>query len=555
MILSRNRFRKPRVNRALSVGLLAALAVVGAAVGVARSQDETENSKLAVPMAVQWKFSSNYIPNNPASPAISGDTLYFSAGNRMYAVDRRTGAQKWRYPTDTVLNTFVAATPAVGQDAVYFSAGDGLYALNLTDGKPRWPYYNVKGGALTTPLVIGDTIYFVGTSGRLYAVDANTGASKGGIWKQGGSEGIEVGDLVADYARIDDMIYFVTSDEILSGLSLTTGVRKWGQRLQESDPRVSMPVISGESLFVAAGSNLLSFRRMNGQPRWAVPFPNNIVAPPVADKDGNTYVVTGDRTIFALDPRGRGLWRQPATVEYEVLAQPLLVENLLVVATTMGYVYAFDTATGALKWNYAIQPSSAYPTGIPTLTNIAASPITANGTLFVLSDDGALTAFRSDAPDGLPPTVTPVEPEKGEYLNGRPPFKISAKVSDDGSGLRLDTLSLKLDNREIPRRPYGREFFDKPGFAFNPDTGLIEYNILDSAGETRAEILRDGHHTATISAKDWMGNTVVKSWTFYIDDTLPKRARRQPGTQTGPGAGPGPGPGSGGPGKGGGGDG
>lgn len=551
MILSRCRFQRPRINHARSVGLLVAFAVAGAAVSVARSQDTANEGKLTVPMAVDWKFSSNYIPNNPASPTVAGDTIYFSSGNRVYAVDRRTGAQKWRYPTDTTLNTFVAATPAANEDTVFFSAGDGLYALNASDGKPRWPYYNVKGGALTPPHILGDTVYFAGTNGRLYAVDPKTGASKGGIWKQGNTEGIEIGDLVADYAQSDDMIYFVSADGILSSLSLTTGVRKWAQRLQEADPRVSMPVLSGESLFLAAGSNLLSFRRMNGQPRWAVPFPTQIVAPPVADSEGNTYVVTGDRAIYAVDPRGRGLWRQPAMVEYEVLAQPLLVNNILVVATTMGYVYAFDTATGALKWNYAIQPSSASPSAIPTLTNIAARPVAAGDSLLILSDDGSLTAFRHNAPDGLAPTVTPIEPTQGEYLNGRPPFKISAKVIDDGSGLHLDSLSLKLDDRPIPRRPHGREYFDKPGFAFNPDTGYIEYTIFDSSGEGRAEILRDGHHTVTISAKDWMGNTVVKSWTFYVDDTLPRRARRQPGTQTGPGSGGGPGIGGGGKGAGG----
>jgi outer membrane protein assembly factor BamB len=529
MILSRNRFLKSRP----AYGLLATLAVVGAAVGVARSQDAKSDAdaKLAVPMAVQWKFSTNYAANNPASPTVAGETVYFSSGNRIYAVDRRTGAQKWRYPNDNALNTFVVATPVVSDGTVFFTAGDGLYALNAADGKAPWPHISIKGGAVTRPLVVGDTVYFAASNGRFYAVDVKTGGARGGVWNQGGKEGLEVGDLVADYTNADDMVYFVTSNEILSSLSLTTGVRKWAQRLNESDPRISMPVVSGESLYVASGSNLLSFRRSNGQSRWSIPFPNHIVAPPVADSAGNTYVVTGDRAIYALDPRGRGLWKQPATVEYEVLTQPLLVGTTLIISTTLGNVYAFDTATGAMKWNYAIQPSSARPDGIPTITNIAATPTVADGTLYVVSDDGALTAFRADAPDSLPPTILRLEPEQGEYLNGRPPFRISAKIADDGSGLRLDTLTLKLDDRNIPRRPSGRAYSDKPGFFYNPDTGLIEYTIFDSSGEGRAEILKDGHHSATISVKDWMGNTLVKTWTFYIDDTLPKRSKQPSGNQ------------------------
>lgn len=165
---------------------LAALTVAGAVAFAARPQDteaksDMDNSKFGVPMAVQWKFSSNYIPNNPASPSVTGDTVYFSSGNRLYAVDRTTGAQKWRYPKDNTLNTFIAATPAVYNGTVFLSTGDGLYALDTETGMPRWPQINIKGGAQTTPLIMGNTVYFASSTGKIYAVDAKTGAARGGI--------------------------------------------------------------------------------------------------------------------------------------------------------------------------------------------------------------------------------------------------------------------------------------------------------------------------------------------------------------------------------------
>ena len=49
---------------------------------------------------------------------------------------------------------------------------------------------------MTRPLLQGDTVYFASTNGRMYAVDAKTGAPRGGAWSQGGKEGIEVGEVV-----------------------------------------------------------------------------------------------------------------------------------------------------------------------------------------------------------------------------------------------------------------------------------------------------------------------------------------------------------------------
>ncbi|MCS6775487.1 MAG: PQQ-binding-like beta-propeller repeat protein [Chloroherpetonaceae bacterium] len=509
-----------------------ALLLAGALTGTARSQDTARDTtpapaKVSVPMAVHWKFSTTYAPNNPASPTVSEDTIYFSSGNRLYAVDRATGAQKWRYPSDNTLTGFIAATPTVAEDTVFFSTTDGMYALNTADGRQRWPHINIKGGAYTTPIVLNNTVYFASSNGRLYAVDARTGASIGGIWKRDNVEGLPIGDLIADVAIADETLYYVTSDEVITAINLSNGARRWAQRLTAADPRTCKPVVSGETLYVAAGSNLVCMRRANGQLRWSLPFPNNLVAPPAVDSEGNAYVVTGDRQVYAIDPRGRALWKQPAQVEYEVIAEPLAADNHLFVATTMGHLYAFDTATGALRWHYAIQPSSSNPMAIPSLTNVAARPIVAGGTLFVLSDDGALTAFRADAADTLPPIVNRLEPEQGDYLNGRPPFRLAAKIIDDGSGLNLNTLTMQLDGTPLRRREPGRENADRPGYAYNPDTGMVEYIIFATSGEGRAEVLRDGHHTVTVSVQDWKGNTATRTWTFYIDDTLRKRSRIQ----------------------------
>ena len=184
----------------------------------------------------------------------------------------------------------------------------------------------------------------------------------------------------------------------------------------------------------------------------------------------------------------------------------------------------FDAATGALAWNYTIEPTSSNPATVPTITNIAAKPTVANGTLYILSDDGAVTAFRGDQPDTLAPQITNLYPIQGDYLNGRPPFLVSAKVTDEGSGLRMDTLKLKIDDRSIAPRPTGRDNLFKPGFFYTPESQTISYNMQESSSAGQ-NALSDGHHTATISVADWKGNVSTKTWSFTIDDTIPRRSR------------------------------
>lgn len=538
-----------RRNARLSVSLaLLTLAGVGAvAIRATKAQDARPRTasltssrradisgKLTTPMAVEWKFTGAYFPNNPAALVVSEDTGYLATGNRVFAISLKTGAQKWRFPTDGFLPTTVQVTPTLDKGTLYVGTGEGLYALDAETGKPKWPRYALRNtGVSTSPQVEGDTVYFSTDNGRFYALNANTGEALRGIWSEKNREGIEIGsDISTDFVLSNGMMYYITSDDVLHALSLSSKTQRWASRLDgESMP----PVLSGESIYLAAGNTLSAWRASTGQRRWVRPLPAATTAPPVVDQNGNAYVVTSDRYIYALDQQGRGLWKQAPRVDYEVFAQPLVVGDNLIVATAGGGVFAFDTTSGQLKWNYVIHPSATDPNYIPTIINVMTRPAVVGDTLYVATDDGTVTAFRGAAGDLTPPIVTVVEPEAGDYLNGRPPFRVRAKIVDDGSGLNLSTLRVELDGNAIPRRMQATDLSDKPGFFYNTDDDTLEYTTVESeAGKSNA--LSDGHHTISISVKDWKGNTATKSWSFYTDDTIPRRRRdpNQPGNR-GPG--------------------
>jgi|SRR5579884_348960 len=497
---------------------------------VALTQSGQSTTTIDTPLAVLWKFTGEAVALNHAAPIVTDDSVYLSAGRRVYAVDLNTGGLRWRYPELDPLPALVTGSPVYSNGVLYFGAGDGLYALNAADGKEVWtPFRLTRSGVYTSPKLVGNNIYFAADNGRFYGIDARTGKLLGGAWGSPSQPGIPIGgDIVSDFA-IDEnnTMYYITAEQVMHAIDLATGVQKWAQRL-DMDVTSARPVVVGDTIYLAASNTLSAYRARSGYRVWAIPLPNEAATPPAVSADGTSYVPTTDGYIYAINSRGRGVWRQAPRLANEIMAQPLIAGNDLVVGTARGGVYVFNLATGGLKWNYSVIPSSVNAQEVPIDANVAAHPVAAAGTLYVVTDDGTMTAFRHDAPDTLAPEITVVEPLEGEHANGFPPFTISARIVDEGSGLNLDTLSFKVDDTTIPRqRGQLGDVLDpnlKPGYTYTSESGNVSYSTQESGAGTEMVGLSDGIHRATITVSDWMGNQATKTWLFYIDNSLPRRA-------------------------------
>lgn len=509
----------------------------------AAAQPDTQPAALTAPLSVEWRYTGVAFPNNPVSPIVSGGTVYYASGDRIYALDAASGSLRWNYPSGGFMANPVQADMALSGDTLFVPTGTGLMALDASDGHLRYPAFRSgAGGAVTTPVVSGPNVFFGSSDGRLFGLNTDTGQPINANW----GRGLQVGaDFMGDMASGGGTLYFATSNNVLHAVDAGAATQKWARDIDSGGENVT-PVLTGETLYLADGAVLSEWRVSNGQLLWRMAAHNPITASPAVDSNGNMYLVTSGLGVYALDPERRPIWKTVPTVDYDVNVQPVISGNLLIVCTSGGGVYAFDKATGALRWNYSIQPSSADPTHVPTVNRVASKPAVTGDGLYVLTDDGSLTLFRHDAVDEIPPVVSDLEPARGEYCSGEPPFTIKAKVVDSGSGLEPSSLQLHLDNQEIPRRANLAAAADKPGFVFNKDDSILTYTILPAETGV-SHTLTDGHHTATISARDWKGNEAVYSWIFTVGSTYPKE--KEPGQANGqgrPGGAPGGFPGKGG---------
>jgi outer membrane protein assembly factor BamB len=466
--------------------------------------------RLNFPLKLVWKLVAAMTidelgKQNPSSPVVENGVVYFCAGRRLYAVNAETGSLRWYYPTEA-LSSSIKTTPVVGKDLVYFGAGDGrVYAVTKDKGTLYWSF--VTKGIVNSSPVLSDGVLYVGSGDdRLYALDAETGEP---IWPGG----FRVRDDVnSSPAVADGMVYFLSNDMTLyaANASPSTEKPKWAVQVGGVSRNVS-PVVAENTVFVAAGNYLQAYQAKSGRLRWSLQLPNTITTTP-AYANGTLFFGCMDGRVYAATTAGKIKWATPLDLGVKSYSSPVVAGDTVIIAANKGTVVALNAETGVMRWSYTILPSS-LETGVKSkYVNIIASPAVSDGTLYVLADDGALYAFRYDAPDNTPPEVLRFTPPRDTPISGMPPVQIAAVFTDPGSGVRPDSISLKLDGEAV-------------NFRLLPEQGIIYYNTPVTQPVVPLE---DGLHTATLTLSDWAGNKTEMSWTFVIDN----RIRRETTTET-----------------------
>ena len=215
----------------------------------------------------KWRFAT--AGSIFSSPAVVDDVVYFgSAGGGFYAVDAASGSETWRFDAEGS----IASSPVVAHDAVYFTDRDGyLYALNAATGQELWRFrvsertFTAEGwdswdaGTWSSPAVADGTVYTGSSDGHVYAVDAATGAEKWRFKTRG--------DVWTAPAVANGVVYFGSYDTHLYAVDAATGAEKW--RYKTSYRIRSSPAVIGRVVvFGSKDGNLVAVDAERGEERW-----------------------------------------------------------------------------------------------------------------------------------------------------------------------------------------------------------------------------------------------------------------------------------------------
>lgn len=495
--------------------------------GDAQRSGVSSESDVRPPFSLLWRFTGDPQASNPCAPAVVGNTAYFATGSAragstsgggvVYAVDVRTGAQKWRYPgTGGLAGQAFTTAPLVQDGKLYIGASDGkLYILNADSGA-LVQTYQTGGPILSSPIIYNDILLFGSNDDTLYALNANE-SSLPSAWRAPyrTKDNINSAPIVAD-----GVTFFTTADQFLYAVAAATGRQMWSFRL----PFVTMnngPVYADSTLFVPSGPRLFAFLPRSGGTRWTQILSTDIAVPPVAE-GGIVYVVDKDRRMYAFTAnRGRPAagWETPITLPYTVIAPPTIIrgqnENdpgVLLVPTSRNLILCLSRADGKVLWEYALDPATNRLVLPPTLTAITAPLAVANGAVYALSDDGSLSAFRRDAPDSTAPDVRNLYPRPGTAVSGQGSLTFAAQVEDFGSGVDPDSIQMVLEGQALET-------------SYDRDRKLVYYRSQGRTGGA-SSALPNGRKTVTLTVKDWQGNTQTQTWGFTIDNSLPATVDR-----------------------------
>ena len=347
------------------------------------------------------------------------------------------GVERWRRE----FGAEVTSSPTIADGRVFVTTLDArIFAYSTEDGSLIWERQG-PGPMDASPIVADDRLYIAYRNSRLAALEIDTGEV---IW-----ESVISNPLFSWVNVADGSVYLSSQNGVIQSFDAGTGEKRW--EIDTGDGMFAPPSISeGMVIIPTRGNQVLVLVGETGQTRLSYVVPGAVEGAAAVSHGSAAF---GDVRGFvrAINIRSQNLplektvlrfWSQfyiwglapfpPAqsgtvwtqSIREEVWADAAITGNRAFFATREGNVYAFTLSGGQELWKTALGEEPAR-TGSPTVVNdvlyigsqtghlhaldivtgdhvwsldlgdsVSSAPAYADGSLFVLTDNGALIAFN-----------------------------------------------------------------------------------------------------------------------------------------------------------------
>lgn len=286
--------------------------------------------------------------------AVADGALFVTTGyGNLHRLEPATGREVWRQ----ALEALPSAAPTVAGGLVYLTTRDSrAWAIDADTGRVLWQIEGATAGAVlsngASPAIAGRAVIFPFGSGEVIAVLRQGGLR---LWttsvtgQRVGRAYAEVGDITADPVIVGETAYVGTPTGRLVAFDTVTGDRRWTAQQGAFGP---VKVEGGSVFFLSDTNELVRVDAEDGSEIWSATLP-----------------------LYATERVRR---RKRVFAHYG----PLLAGGRLIVVSSDGLLREIDPTSGQIIGQRDLGADAAAP------------PVIAGSTLYVLTGDGRLTAFR-----------------------------------------------------------------------------------------------------------------------------------------------------------------
>ncbi|MGE3973804.1 MAG: PQQ-binding-like beta-propeller repeat protein [Bdellovibrionales bacterium] len=333
----------------------------------------------------QWIRSTYDTPYNgyrrahQMNPVLMDDmVLQGNAIDGLAAFHKTTGRQLWRID----IQNGVASGAQAFDDKLYFGGSDGqFYCVDAYTGRLIWTQ-PTRMENLSPPLVENGVVYFLSGNDHLFALDAKTGKQK---WVYTRTNSTELS--VRGGSRpvlVQNTLYIGFSDGYLVAVHIKDGSVAWERQIN-TNPRFkdidSTPVIIGNTIYVSGYDNALyALSRADGQVLWRLEEGSSF---PVTIAGNRLYQSTSQNTLRAINTTtGQIIWSRG--ISHGISTQPMLYKEYLIYGESDGSLVIADPTNGNLIKSY--QPGQGVSSS-PTID-------TGTGYIYFISNEGNLHSLK-----------------------------------------------------------------------------------------------------------------------------------------------------------------